>query len=91
MSCEDEFYESINLKAVPVKPFRRMSQSSALEIETKGGAYYIKRICKSEGILSIIHRQDRKDYAIFTYFYEDGKLAKYKFINSKGEVREGDL
>jgi len=90
-ACEDEYFASINMKEVPERPFQKMSKETAMERESQGEHYYIKRTCDDGKLVSIIHRQYHKDMTKADYYYENGNLVKLVMTNTEGEVFEHDL
>ncbi len=91
LACDDEYFRAINIKAIPVAPFQEMTYDDAMAKEKEGGLYFIKRICEEENTVSIIHRQDKKDYLKFDYFYNGEVLVKQKITYSNGEIIENGL
>ena len=91
LSCDDKYFRAINIKAIPVEPFQELTHDDAMVKEKEGGLYFIKRICEEENTVSIIHRQDQKDYLRFDYFYNDDVLVKQKITYSDGEIIENGL
>ncbi len=79
------------MKEMPERPFRKMSEETARERESKGENYYIERTCDNGNLVSIIHRQNQKDITSSDYHYKNGHMVKFIMTNSEGEVFEYDI